>query len=222
LDAELESQMTGNATIPDRLNGSSPRGPLPSAPRFSDVDLADHFGAFLIDENIITSQVLDRARRAARSTGERFDRVLTKLGFISEAELAGALSRYLSEPLATVADVPAEQVMPDIIRPDFVRRNRVMPLAVNGGIAVRRCDGPFQRQAASRPHLSDQPLTVAARIFVPADFDKAYETLYVDPAAESWLTEGEEIMGWKRWTPLIAPAPNCRKTAAISKLHTAA
>jgi general secretion pathway protein E len=176
--------MTGNATIQDRLNGSSPRGPLPSAPRFSDVDLADQFGAFLIDENIITSQVLDRARRAARSTGERFDRVLTKLGLISEAELASALSRYLSLPLATAADVPAEQIMPEMIRPDFVRRNRVMPLAVNAGSLSVGVTDPFNDEPLrALTYLTN--LTVAARVFVPADFDKAYETLYVDPAAES-------------------------------------
>jgi general secretion pathway protein E len=148
------------------------------------VDLADQFGAFLIDENIITSQVLDRARRAARSTGERFDRVLTKLGLISEAELASALSRYLSVPLATAADVPAEQVMPEMIRPDFVRRNRVMPLAINAGSLSVGVTDPFNDEPLrALTYLTN--LTVAACIFVPADFDKAYEALYVDPAAES-------------------------------------
>jgi general secretion pathway protein E len=188
--------MTGNPTIQDRLNGSAPRGPLPSAPRFSDVDLANHFGAFLIDENIITSQVLDRARRAARSTGERFDRVLTKLGLISEAELASALSRYLSIPLATAADVPAEQVMAEMIRPDFVRRNRVMPLAVNAGSRSVGVTDPFNDEPLRALLTCLTNLTVAACIFVPADFDKAHETLYVDPAAESWLAEGKEIMWW--------------------------
>jgi general secretion pathway protein E len=114
--------MTSNA-VSDRLNGPSPRGPLPFASEFSDSDLANHLGGFLTDENIISSPVLDRARRAARSTGERFDRVLTKLGLMSEAELASALSRYLSVPLATAGDVPAEPIQPDLIRPDFVRRN---------------------------------------------------------------------------------------------------
>jgi general secretion pathway protein E len=176
--------MTGNAAIPDGLNGSSPKSPLPSASRFSDVGLADHFGTFLIDENIITFQVLDRARRAAGSTGERFDRVLTKLGLLSEAELAGALSRYLSVPLATAADVPAERVLPDMIRSDFVRRNRVMPLAVNAeSLSVGVTDPVNDEPLRALAYLTN--LNVSARIFVPADFDKAYETLYLDPTAES-------------------------------------
>src|SRR6266481_5237149 len=73
------------------LNGASPSRPVTSAGQIGDSDLAEHFGAFLTDENIITSLVLDRARRAARTTGERFDRVLTKLGLMSETELASAL-----------------------------------------------------------------------------------------------------------------------------------
>src|SRR5215831_7683589 len=129
--------------VSDRSNGPSPGRIVTPAGQISDWDLAEHFGGFLTDENAITSLVLDRARRAARTTGERFDRVLTKLGLMSEAELAAALSRYLSVPLASAADVPAEPILPDMIRPDFVRRNRVIPLAVDGGTLSVGVTDPF-------------------------------------------------------------------------------
>src|SRR5215831_20293258 len=119
--------------VPGGPNGALPGRIATPIGQVSDSDLAERFGAFLTDENIITSLVLDRARRAARTTGERFDRVLTKLGLMSEAELASVLSRYSSIPLAGAADVPAEPIWPDMIRPDFVRRNRVMPLAADAG-----------------------------------------------------------------------------------------
>src|SRR5260221_1804011 len=130
-------------TVSGISNGLPPGGIMTPARQTSDSELAEHFGAFLTDENIITSSVLDRARRAARTTGERFDRVLTKLGLMSETELASTLSRYLSIPLTTAADVPAEPIQPDMIRPDFVRRNRVMPLAVNVGTLSVGVTDPF-------------------------------------------------------------------------------
>jgi len=170
--------------VPGVLNGASPSRIVTAAGQISDSDLAEHFGAFLTDENIITSLVLDRARRAARTTGERFDRVLTKLGLMSETELASVLARYLSIPLASAADVPAEPIQPDMIRPDFVRRNRVMPLAVDAGTLSVGVTDPFNDEPLrALGYLTN--LTVTPSIFVPADFEKAYEALYIDPAAES-------------------------------------
>jgi general secretion pathway protein E len=166
------------------LKGASPGRIVAPAGQISEADLAEHFGAFLTDENIITSLVLDRARRAARTTGERFDRVLTKLGLMSEAELAAALSRYLSIPLATAAAVPAEPIQPDMIPPDFVRRNRVMPLAVDAGTLSVGVTDPFNDEPLRALGYLTK-LTVTTRIFVPADFGKAYEALYIDPAAEA-------------------------------------
>jgi general secretion pathway protein E len=195
------------------LNGASPGGRVVPASQFGDSDLADHFGAFLIDENVISSLVLDRARRAARTTGERFDRVLTKLGLMSEAELASALSRYLSVPLVTATDVPAEPIQTDMIRPDFVRRNRVMPLALNAGTLSVAVTDPFNDEPLrALAYLTN--LTVTASIFVPADFDKAYETLYVDPTAESRLdpaggAEANEV-DLQRLRDMASEAPTIR------------
>jgi general secretion pathway protein E len=178
-----------------------------------EADLAEHFGPFLTDENIIAVPVLDRARRAARTTGERFDRVLTKLGLMSEAELAQALSRYLSIPLATAADVPAEAVRPDLIGPDFVRRNRVMPLSAGDGALSVGVTDPFNDEPLrALAYLTG--LSVTARIFVPADFDKAYESLYADPAAESNLSpasggEANEV-DVQRLRDMASEAPTIR------------
>jgi general secretion pathway protein E len=212
LGAELESEMMGNAA-PDGLNGASPGSLMPPASQFGDSDLADQFGAFLIDENIISSPVLDRARRAARTTGERFDRVLTKLGLISEAELAAALSHYLSVPLATGTEVPPEPIQPDMIQPDFVRRNRVMPLSVGAGTLSVGVTDPFNDEPL-RALAYLTKLTVSASIFVPADFDKAYETLYLDHAAESGLDPSAGVeaneLDVQRLRDMASEAPTIR------------
>lgn len=194
-------------TAPQRLNGAT----LAPASPPGDSDLADRFGAFLTDGSIVSAAVLDRARRAAATAGERFDRVLTKLGLISEAELASALSRYLSVPLATAADVPAEPVRPDMLTPDFVRRNRVMPLAVDTGTLTVGVTDPFNDEPlGALAYLTN--LEVSFSIFTPADFDKAFESLYLDHTAGSGPSTGTEAneLDVQRLRDMASEAPTIR------------
>src|SRR5712692_8477352 len=146
-------------------------------------EFADDFGAFLADERVIERAVIERARRAARTTGERFDQVLTKLGLVSESDLALALAKYLSIPLATPAHVPAAPLLADGVAPDFVRRNRIMPLRVDtGSLAVGVVDPFNDEPIRALAYLTG--LRVVPHIFVPADFDKAFEQLYVNASLD--------------------------------------
>jgi general secretion pathway protein E len=148
----------------------------------------DGFGAFLAEQRFIDHAVLDRALRATRSAGERLDRVLSKLGLMSDADLAGALSQYLSIPLAALADVPAEPVLLETIGADFVRRNRVMPLAADEDALIVGIADPFNDEPL-RALAYLTAMRVSASLFVPADFDKAYQALYVASAAEEGRLE---------------------------------
>ena len=147
---------------------------------------ARDFGAFLAEEAVVERAVLERARRAAHTTGERFDHVLTKLGLVSEGDLAVSLSRYLSVPLATPALLPAAPILLDRVGADFVRRNRVMPLAVDDGRLAIGVIDPFNDEPV-RALAFLTNLAAVPHIFVPADFDKAFETLYVSAADEHAL-----------------------------------
>src|SRR5215467_12690925 len=104
---------------------------------------AQDFGTFLAEGAIVERSVLERARRAAHTTGERFDHVLTKLGLVSEGDLAVNLSKYLSIPLATPGLIPAAPVLAERLGADFVRRNRVMPLATDEGRLAVGITDPF-------------------------------------------------------------------------------
>src|SRR5215470_4732187 len=153
----------------------------PHAPAF-----AQDFGAFLENESILERSMLERARRAAQTTGERFDHVLTKLGLVSEGDLAVSLSKYLSIPLATPALVPAAPVLVERIGADFVRRNRVMPLALaDGRLAVGVTDPFNDEPVRALAFLTN--LAVVTYIFVPADCDKAFDALYLGPAESDAL-----------------------------------
>jgi general secretion pathway protein E len=58
-------------------------------------ELEAAFAEFLVAQNVTDRSTLERAESAARKTGERLDRVMTKLGLLSESDLAAALSRFL-------------------------------------------------------------------------------------------------------------------------------
>ncbi|HTO68097.1 MAG TPA: ATPase, T2SS/T4P/T4SS family [Bradyrhizobium sp.] len=170
------------------MNGSAPALPDVSLSR-SVADAGSdrfeqNFGQFLVAERHIDGVTLDRAISAARKTGERLDLVLTKLGLIPEIGLATALSKFLSLALVRPADVPLERVLPDVIEANFIRRNRVLPLALNDRVLIVGVIDPLNSEPI-RALAFLTNLKVEVRIFVPADFEKAFEGLYADRANET-------------------------------------
>jgi general secretion pathway protein E len=105
-----------NGALPPTAAGAL-GSPGAEAHRSGDRDVADTLGAFLIDRGLIDNATLDRAVRATRTAAERLDRVLTKLGLLSETDLTAALCDFLSMPPASLGDVPAEPVLPAVIAP---------------------------------------------------------------------------------------------------------
>jgi general secretion pathway protein E len=158
--------------------GSSPTASRTGVPGvFDNTQFEAAFGRFLITEKIIDHIVLERAVSAARKTGERLDRVLTKLGLVPETNLVVVLSNFLSLTLARPADVPLERILPDVIEPDFVRRNRILPLALEDGALSVGVTDPFNSEPVQALAFLTN-LTVNIRIFTPADFEKAFDALY--------------------------------------------
>jgi general secretion pathway protein E len=147
-------------------------------------DFEKGFGEFLIAEKIIDYVVLERAVSAARKTGERLDRVLTKLGMVPEVNLAAALSKFLSLTLAGPSDVPLERILPEFIEADFVRRNRILPLALEEGALSVGVTDPFNTEPIQAlAYLTS--LTLKIRVFAPGDFDRAFDALYAVRANET-------------------------------------
>jgi general secretion pathway protein E len=181
----------------------------------SDVDeIAENLGSFLLARELLDEAVVDRVRRATRTTGERFDRVLTKLGLMSEADLAAALSQYLAIPLASYADAPPEPLLPDVAAADFVRRSRVMPLALGEDTLTVGIADPFNDEPVrALAYLTG--LAVRPRLFTPAEFDKTYQALYADsgdaghPIETSGSLEASDI-DVQRLRDMASEAPTIR------------
>jgi general secretion pathway protein E len=139
--------------------------------------------------------------------------VLTKLGLLSEAELAAALSKYLSVPLAASAQIPPEPVLCEIVEGDFVRRNRVMPLAITDETLMVGIVDPFNDEPVrALAYRLDRRVTTF--LFVPAEFDKAFDAVYRDSAvtkyaARDGIAEASEI-DVQRLRDIASEAPTIR------------
>lgn len=145
---------------------------------------AGAFASFLVNQQVIERGVADRAGSASEKSGERFDRVLTKLGLLSEGDLATALSTFMGLALVRPIDLPPSPLLVEAIEADFVRYNRVMPLSFGeDSIVVGVVDPLTPDPVESLAYLTG--LAVETRIFIPADFERAFDALYSKEVKES-------------------------------------
>jgi general secretion pathway protein E len=141
-------------------------------------------GPALVDSGAIDLRTLERARRVAAETGGRLDRVLTQLGLISERGLAEALAQLVRAPLAVPADYPEEPLFVDRLRPKFLRKVHVLPIADGHEHAVLAMADPldvFTRNAVAA--AIGRPVAIA--VAVPIELDAALDRLYSEPVAEN-------------------------------------
>ena len=107
----------------------------------------EEFGAHLLLARAIDELALQRSQRAARQSGERFDRVLTKLGLISEADLTGHLGRFLDVAIIAAEDLPETPILAELIPEKFIRTNGILPLFVKDGSLVVAVADPLDAEA---------------------------------------------------------------------------
>ncbi len=85
----------------------------------------------LLGSGAIAESSLERARRAARDSGERLDIVLRKLGLVSDERMTAVWAMLTSLPVASAADFPLSPVLPEQLRPEYLRQAGVLPLGVS-------------------------------------------------------------------------------------------
>ncbi|MEO1456416.1 MAG: ATPase, T2SS/T4P/T4SS family, partial [Pseudomonadota bacterium] len=134
-------------------------------------------GAALCAAGRLDSQSLKRAERVAEESAERLDRVLCRLGMVSERDMAGALAEALGVPRIGPEAFPAEAVLRDELGPQFLGDALILPLE----------DGPERvRLAVADPINRSGPEAVALKlgrpveiaVALPSEIEGAIERLY--------------------------------------------
>ena len=156
-----------------------------------DPAVARHILDFLVECGELERLSADRAAQAQNETGERIDVVVVQLGLMSDAALLEALARYSRFPVAGADAYPSAPVLPDLLQIDYLRRNRLVPVAVTDTvITIVTADAFATDSLAAIGYLCDRQVQTC--IGHAKDIDAAIERLYGDHAGPVALAHDRE------------------------------
>ena len=137
----------------------------------------DALGQLLIERGQLDAAGLERALRVRQASDDRLPLLLSKLGLVTEREIATGLAHLMDLPLATEGDYPDLLPHGDRVSANFLREARIVPLAdTDEGLVVAMAD-PLDRYAIGAMQLfAGKP--VQAWVGVPADIEAALERIF--------------------------------------------
>ena len=119
----------------------------------------------------------ERAQRTCQKSNDRYDRILVRLGLVSERDVAVAFAEILDLSLVEADDYPAEPLFEERISPAFLKSHGVLPLAEGrDGLSLAMVD-PLDDYAMRAISLNTG-LRVVPCVAVPADLEQHLERLY--------------------------------------------
>jgi general secretion pathway protein E len=131
----------------------------------------------LTSRGLLVGAALERVRRLQAESGERIDLIASKLGLISDRDLAQAYAEFLGSPLVNPDDFPAQPVAPEHMQPAYLKRARIIPIAETDTTLVAAMADPLDDSGIRALEFA-LGKTVERRAAVPADIDAAHERLY--------------------------------------------
>ena len=137
----------------------------------------ESLGESLVQQGKLDAARLERARRLAQGEGERLDRVLTKLGLVTERDMAEALAAELDLPLVRAGDYPDSPLLEGEASTNFLKSARVIPLVDHPDELVLAMADPLDSYALKAMQLIAGKV-VSARVAVPAEIEAAIDRLY--------------------------------------------
>jgi general secretion pathway protein E len=120
---------------------------------------------------------LDRAAAVAAETGLTPANALVQLGRVSERALAEAYAGVFGLGLAGPGRYPADPVLPERLRPRFLRAARAVPAAIDNGTLTIIVADPAQKFTRDSIAMATG-LAVHVEIGIPVELDAALDRLY--------------------------------------------
>jgi general secretion pathway protein E len=169
----------------------------PMAPATGDSGaFLDAVAEALLAAGTLQAPALARARRVSAETGERLDAALTKLGLVSDKDLARAMAQTAGLKLAGDDDFPQDPVFETALSARFLRQAQAVPLAADAERAVVAVADPLDTFVTDALRLATER-PVELRIATPAQIEAALDRLYGDATAIEVLASdaGEAAAG---------------------------
>jgi general secretion pathway protein E len=146
----------------------------------------------LVAAGIADRLAVDRAQRAARHSGERFDHVLIKLGMVAEDVLFRQIAQCLGMPFVNDGDFPSEMVLPDLIPRRFVLANRAFPLRADAVSVHIVVSDPLDMEVISSVSYATG-LVAHASLAIPSAIERGLEKLYGDNSDENLFEDLPDV-----------------------------
>lgn len=138
--------------------------------------------AMLLDVALLSDDALARARLVQGETGERLEAVLTRLGLVSEAALAGALAAATGLPVVLAPQLPEQPVAADALSGAFLRDSQALPISIDEHSVTVAFANPLDNFAMSAIGFALER-SVRPAIARSGDLDAAIDRLYGTAAA---------------------------------------
>jgi general secretion pathway protein E len=163
----------------------------------------------------LSADALDRARRIATESGEPIEPILTKLGLVSERDMAEAFSACLDIDIATLAEAAPDAALLASISPLFLRQFQLLPLDEAEGALQVAMANPLDFYAAEAIALVTG--RVVRRVVATAtDIEAALDRVLAPSAADGMAAQGSASQtDLDRLRDLASDAPVIRSVNAI-------
>jgi general secretion pathway protein E len=148
-------------------------------------------GELLVQAGKLSARDLERAISAQQEMGGMLGRVLVRLGLVSDADVAGALSVQLGIPLVPADGFP--DLMPEVqgLLPEFLQANVVYPLRLEDGQLHMAMAVPQDAFVVKALRLATG-YSIHPHLALESDIEKAL----AEPVEESEESEDDENDGF--------------------------
>ncbi len=147
----------------------------------------------LLEQGRISAEDLRRVKRVQQERGERLERLLIDLGFLSEDDLQPLLAAYLGVPVVSRRDFPEVPVPLGSLSVKYLKRAKVMPLAQSDGTLVVAMADPADYYTIQGLQVATG-LAIEPRLARERDILEGLEAAYSNGASEG-NGAGDESLG---------------------------
>jgi general secretion pathway protein E/type IV pilus assembly protein PilB len=125
-------------------------------------------GLILVEKGLITRAQLEEALAAQREDGERLDRVLVRLGFVSREQVLGALGDQFQMPVVDLTALSPDRHVLETLPTKLIYKQSCVPIDRHNGTLTVATSDPFEITALDELRL----LTGCSIELVLADEDE--------------------------------------------------
>ncbi len=183
-------------------------------------DLLKELGSFLVERDLVGTESLSRAERAATESGMPLTVALTRLGLLSEADCCTALAALTGWPRARETDFPEEAVEVEGLPQRFLHANQILPVRETPECLTLALADPANEFALRSLQMA-VPKPLSFVLATPGEMESQFERLYaggqnaLDATSRDEEAAGASGGDVERLKDLASEAPVVRFVTAL-------